>query len=118
MVKSGLVSNYKFVDDKTFVHSYTGDCTSFLQNVLDIEATEIKKDKMVLNEAKCSIITFNFSKKNIIPQNLQLNGNPLNPVSSIKLLGVTITADLRWKENTAQICKKVNKKFQKVTVTS
>ena len=37
--------------------------------------------------------------------------NPLNPVSSIKLLGVTITADLRWKENTAQICKKVNKKF-------
>ena len=111
MVKCNLVSNYKFVDDKTLVHSYSGDCTSFLQNVLDIEATETKKDKMVLNEAKCNIITFNFSKKNIVPQNLQLNGNPLNPVSSIKLLGVTITADLRWKENTAQICKKVNKKF-------
>ena len=111
VVKCKLVSNYKFVDDKTLVHSYTGDCTSFLQNVLDIEAAETKKDKMVLNESKCSIITFNFSKKNTLPQNLLLNGNPLNPVSSIKLLGVTITADLRWKENTAQICKKVNKKF-------
>ena len=110
-VNCELVSNYKFVDDKTLVHSYSGDCTSFLQNVLDIEATKTKENKMVLNESKCNVITFNFSKKNSIPQNLLLNGNPLNPVSSIKLLGVTITDDLRWKENTAQICKKVNKKF-------
>ena len=110
-VNCELVSNYKFVDDKTLLHSYTGDCTPFLQNVLDIETTVTKENKMVLNESKCNIITFNFSKKNIIPQNLLLNGNPLNPVSSIKLLGVTITADLRWKENTTQICKKVNKKF-------
>ena len=116
--KCGLVANYKFVDDKTLVHSYTGDCTSFLQRVLDIEATETEKDKMVLNETKCNVITFNFSKKNIAPQNLQLNGNPLNPVSSIKLLGVTITADLRWKENTSQICKKVNKKFHFLRVLS
>ena len=112
------MANYKFVDDKTLVQSYTGDYTSFLQRVLDIEATETEKDKMVLNETKCNVITFNFSKKNIAPQNLQLNGNPLNPVSSIKLLGVTITEDLRWKENTSQICKKVNKKFHFLRVLS
>ena len=40
-----------------------------------------------------------------------MNGNLLNSVDNIKLLGVIITADLRWKENTALICKKVNKKF-------
>ena len=68
----------------------------FLQNVLDNAATETKKNKMVLNESKYNVITFNFSKKNIVPQNLLLNGNPINPVSSIKLLGVTITADLLW----------------------
>ena len=111
VVKSTLVSTYKFVDDKTLVHSFTGDCTSSLQSVLDIEAAETKENKMVLNEAKCSAITFNFSKKNIVPQNLQLNGNTLNSATRINLLGVIITSDLRWNENTAQICKKANKKF-------
>merc|ERR1711989_98671 len=81
------------------------------QSVLDIEAAETKENKMVLNEAKCSAITFNFSKKNIVPENLQLNGNTLNSATRIKFLGVMITSDLRWKENTAQICKKANKKF-------
>ena len=65
----------------------------------------------VINEGKCNIITFNFSSKNIGPQNLVLNGNRIYPVDKIKLLGVVITADLRWKENTAQLCKKVNKKL-------
>ena len=76
-----------------------------------MEAAETKENKMVLNEAKCSAITFNFSTKNIVPQNLQLNDNTLNSATSINLLGVIITANLRWKENTAHICKKVNKKF-------
>ena len=106
-----IVSTYKFVDDKTFVHSFTDDCTPFLQRVLDIEAAEAKVNRMVFNESKCNAITFNFSLKNSVPQNLLLNGNILNSVSSINLLGVTISADLRWKENTALICKKVNKKF-------
>ena len=110
-IKCSKVSNYKFVDDKTLVYSYSGDPTSFLQMVLNLETAETEKDKMVINEAKCNVITFNFSNKNIGPQNLLLNGNILNSVNKIKLLGVIITDDLRWSENTAQICKKVNKKF-------
>merc|ERR1712236_157653 len=78
---------------------------------LYIEAAETKENKMVLNEAKCSAITFNFSTKNIVPQNLQLNGNTLNSATSINLLGVIITANLWWKGSTAHVCKKVNKKF-------
>merc|ERR1712055_883548 len=106
-----IVSTYKFVDDKTFVHSFTDDCTPFLQRVLDTEAAETKANKMVLNKSKSSAITFNFSTNNSVPQNLLLKGNTLNSVSSINLLGVTISDDLRWKENTALICKKGNKKF-------
>ena len=79
-VKCPLVSNYKFVDDKTLAHSYAGDPTAFLQNVLDIESVETLKDKMVINESKCNSITFNFSGKNSAPQNLILNGNPVKPV--------------------------------------
>ena len=106
-----MVSNYKFVDDKTLAHTYSEDPSEFLQMVLNLEATETAKNKMVINEAKCNIITFNFSSKNTEPNNLLLNGNTLKSVDSITLLGVIITDDLQWKENTANICQKVNKKF-------
>lgn len=110
-VKCPMVLNVKFVDDKTLIHSYSGDPTSFLQNVLNIENTETIKDKMKINESKCNIINFNFSNKNFPPKKLNLNNNEIISVDRIKLLGVIITSDLRWRENTAQIVTKVNKKF-------
>ena len=45
------------------------------------------------------------------PQRLVLNNNDIVSVDRIKLLGVIITNDLRWRENTAEIINKVNKKF-------
>ena len=66
---------------------------------------------MKINESKCNVITFNRSTKNIAPKQLLLNGNELNSAAKIKLLGVIITNDLRWRENTSELCKKVNKKF-------
>ena len=79
--------------------------------VLNLEASGTTKNKMVVNEAKSNIITFNFSSSNIEPQNQLLNGNVLNSVNKITVLGVIITDDLSWKENTANTCQKINKKF-------
>ena len=109
--KVPFVTNYKFVDDKTLALSYTGDSTKTLQEALDIELSETIKDKMIINESKCHSITFNFSGKNTPPQNLQLNGNVINPTDKIKLLGVYLTSDLKWTENTTNICSKVNQKL-------
>ena len=109
--KSSLVSTHKFVDDKTISYSYSGDPTDVLQNALDIEAEETRKDKMIINGAKCHAITFNFSQKNKIPRNLNLNGIPLENRDIIKLLGVIITNDLKWSENTQHICSKLNRKI-------
>ena len=66
---------------------------------------------MIINELKCNIINFNFSEKNIVPQNLKLNGNNIVLAKKIKLLGVIITDDLKWEENTSLICSKVEGKF-------
>ena len=66
---------------------------------------------MKINESKCNVINFNFSSKNFPPKKLELNNNEITSVERIKLLGVIITNDLRWRENTAEIEKKVNKKF-------
>ena len=59
--------------------------------LLDIENAETDKDKMVINESKYNIITFNLSSRNIGPQNLILNRNRIDQVDKIKLLGVVIT---------------------------
>ena len=81
-----MVSNYKFVDDKTLAHTYSEDPSEFLQMVLNFKATETAKNKMVINESKCNIITFTFSSKNTDPNNLLLYGNTLKTVDIIPLV--------------------------------
>merc|ERR1712055_1039035 len=66
--KCSFVSNYKFVDDKTLSYTYSGDPTKTLQETLDIELNQTKQDKMIINESKCHVITFNFSKHNVPPK--------------------------------------------------
>ena len=109
--KCDLVSSFKFVDDKTLAHSYSGDPSQFLQKVLNIEAEETKKDKMIINELKCNVITFNFSESNKKPEGLTLYGNPIRSCDKITLLGIIISEDLSWSRNTENICKKVNRKY-------
>ena len=109
--RCSTIKNFKFVDDKTLVHSYEGNPTKKLQEALDYEFAETIKDKMTINEAKCHNITFNFSQKNISPQNLKLNDKTINSETRIKLLGAIITNDLKWTENTKEICSKVNRKL-------
>ena len=81
-VKCDFVKNYKFVDDKTLVHSYSGDPSTILQQALDIETLETVKDKMIINELKWNVINLNYSGKNNVPVNLKLNGNLIKSVSS------------------------------------
>ena len=109
--KCHFVTNLKFVDDKTLVHSYSGDPTKTLQEALNIELEGTIKDKMIINESKCHAFTINFSKYNTSPQNLKLNDKLIEPVDKIKLLGVFLTNDLKWSENTSNICKKVNQRL-------
>ena len=66
---------------------------------------------MIINAKKCHSITFNYSSKNTPPQNLTLNDNTIQEVEKVKLLGIIISKDLKWKENTALICNKVNRQF-------
>ena len=105
------MSTHKFVDDKTISYSYSGDATQVLQTALDIEADETRKDKMIINGNKCHAITFNFSQNNKLPQNLILNGNVIGNCDKIKLLGVIISNNLKWSENTQHIISKVNRKM-------
>ena len=79
------------------------------------DMTIIQEDiNRILNWTKAHGLTLNSAKTNIlpvscsprpIPIDLNLGSNPIQIVSSVKYLGVTITHDLSWKRHTLNVIK-------------
>ena len=71
-----------------------------------------KEKKMKVNEKKTKNLIFNFSKKYQFSTDVKLKGEDIETIDSIKLLGTTITNDLKWNENTKILVKSANKRMQ------
>lgn len=71
-----------------------------------------KMKKMRLNERKTKSMIFNFSKKNQFTTKLSVNNVNLDIVTEAKLLGTTITSDLKWNKNTKVIVKRAFERIQ------
>ena len=65
-----------------------------------------KINKMKINQKKTKVMLFNRSKHNDFQPNLLLCNERADLVEQMKLLGVIITSDLKWHENTKHIVKK------------
>ena len=68
--------------------------------------------KMKVNEKKTKNLIFNFSKKYQFSTDVKLKGEDIETIDSIKLLGTTITNDLKWNENTKVLVRSANKRMQ------
>ena len=66
---------------------------------------------MKLNEEKSNYMVFSRSETEVATR-LSLNGNTLDRIEKIKLMGVWITTWLDWEKNTKEICKKVDYAYQ------
>ena len=85
---------------------------NILQNYIS-EAEQFTADnKMVINKQKTKIISFTKSKKWDFPPELRFSdGTEIECVPAIKLVGVVVTQDLKWSQNTDYICGKARKKL-------
>ena len=70
------------------------------------------KQKMILNQQKTKAMIFNFTDKYQFGTRLELNDEYLEVVEKSKLLGVVITNDLKWDENTSYLVKKANARME------
>ena len=61
---------------------------------------------MNLNLKKTKGMPFNFTRKYDFLPNFSLDGIPLEVVYETKLLGITLTSDCRWDNNTKSIVQK------------
>ena len=65
-----------------------------------------KTNKMVLNQKKTKIMLFNFTDNYQFTTRLSLNDENLEVVKETKLLGVIISDNLKWDQNTDFLVKK------------
>ena len=66
---------------------------------------------MKMNFSKTKFILFNPTQIYDFQPGLTVGNNDLEYVDQMKLLGLTLTSDLKWEENTVEMVKKANKKL-------
>ena len=84
---------------------------SLLQKRLEHVNLAAITHEMKLNLSKTKIIPFNFTKKLTFEPKYFLDGQLIDVVQEIKLLGVTITSNAKWDSNTRDLIKKGNKRL-------
>ena len=75
--------------------------------------TFVSQKLMKIKESKTQVMKFNFTRNADFPPELMIEGfqNNLKEVEKSKLLGIIISNDLKWQENTSEICKKAYKRM-------
>ena len=71
-----------------------------------------ENQKMILNQRKTKAMVFNFTDKYQFSTRLKLNDENLEIVKHAKLLGVTISDDLKWDLNTENLVKRANARME------
>ena len=102
---------WKFVDDITASETVPkGNVSHIQQDVKRIE-TWSNSNKLELNPVKCKefIIDFKQRKQQFDP--ILINNQPIEVVHHAKILGLTVSDNLLWKNHVNEANKKVNKRF-------
>jgi len=99
----------KYADDITFLHflRHSGDdkLQSEWNNCIDWSA----RVKLPVNVDKCCVMDFQ-TKRSISLAPISINNDFLPSVKSLKLLGVTLTSDMKWNQHIDNILTKASKR--------
>ena len=105
-------SMVKYVDDTTLVEVSPCDKPSTLQNALDQVCRWSSQNRLYLNASKTKEIFVYFGKKTLHHiQPLFINDCAIEQVDSCKLLGVTISSNLKWSDHTDKLYAKASKRL-------
>ena len=105
---SGVDDLWKYVDDSTMSESVGRNDSSLIQNYVDEFARKSIADGLQLKETKCKELRISFSRPNKVFEPITINGKNVEVVTSTKLLGLTISNDLKWNTHISNTCKKVS----------
>ena len=102
----------KFVDDTSALEIVPRYSPSLMPLVVNDISAFTSKRGMKLNHKKCKQMLINFLKYKAFDENqIFVDGNPVETVSSFKLLGVWISKDLSWNTHVDMVLKKANSRL-------
>ena len=85
---------------------------NLLQYYIEDAESYCSNNQMVINKQKTKVIKFSKSRKwDFPPEHTFLDGTNIECVPAVKLLGVIVSQDLRWFQNTSYICKKARSRL-------
>ncbi len=102
---------WKYVDDTSTAELVPKNTPSTLQNSVDEFTRKSQANKFRLNEGKCKEFRIDFSKSNNAFVPIVINNKAIEVVPSVKLLGLTLTDNLKWNAHIMEVCKKVSSRL-------
>ena len=97
------------------LHARTGhkleETKSFIYDQIRKDETYAADNDMKLNTAKSKFILFNPTTSYDFIPDFEVEGNKLDTVEEMKLLGVILSNDMKWKSNTDAITKRAYDKL-------
>ena len=90
-----LEDMWKYADDSTISEVVPKSNNSALQLIVNEAVGWSDQNKLQLHPTKCKEFRIQFSKREYIAEPIIIGGQ-LEIVKSAKILGVTLTDDLRW----------------------
>ena len=104
---------YKYVDDSTLFEICEINSISLIQESVNIAAEWTKNNDMENNSEKSKEMISSYAHSNLgneVP-NILIEGNVVERVDHVKLLGITLSNDLTWKRHVDNIVKKAGKRM-------
>jgi hypothetical protein len=102
---------WKFVDDTTLDETVGKNEESKVQTLIDDLTRQISESQFKLNETKCKELRIGFCKPRAMFDPIIVNGEMLKVVDSAKILGLTVSNNLKWNNHIDQIISKARKRL-------
>ena len=102
---------WKYVDDTTVSESVSKGQESNIQNAVDTFSTRATMNKFKFNEPKCKEFRITFSTKPSSFDPIVINGKDIDVVPKVKVLGLTLSSNLKWNNHVDEIVKKFRKRL-------
>ncbi len=102
---------WKFADDTSVSEVIPKAGVSSLPDTVNEVHKWSNDNKFQFNLGKCKELRINFTTQAYTDDPLNINGEPFEIVESAKVLGVTLTSDLKWNKHVSNIVEKASKRL-------
>ena len=100
------VNLWKYVDDTSMAETVHKGQLGGIQVAVDELVRQAETDKSQLNETKCKELQISFSRSADSFEAVTINNKPIEVVTRVKFLGLTISNNLKWNALIENVIKK------------